>query len=149
MRKLLIAAVLAAQVAPVAAPAWGAELGAGPTQGESRMGAFAGGRLRIALGAGKQERVRAGLALAPALHRMKDGATRLSVGEGLEYGLTERRAPAMSLGGHRISDMQRAPDGRRHNVSTLGWVAIGVGAVVVVGVGVLGWLVHEANENTE
>jgi hypothetical protein len=149
MKKLLIAALLAAQIGPVAAPAWAAELGARPEQGESRMGAFAGARLRIALGAGDHDRVRAGVALAPALHRMENGTARLRVGEGLEYGVTERRPAAVSLAGYRISDMQRSPDGRRHNVSTLGWVAIGVGAVVVVGVGALGWLVHEANENTE
>ena len=45
--------------------------------------------------------------------------------------------------------MQRAREGARRNVSTLGWVAIGVGVVVVAGIGFMGWLIHEANENTE
>jgi hypothetical protein len=147
MRRFLIASLIAAQVGTYAAPASAAELTAEPQQREARMGAFAGARLRIRLGEG--QRVRAGLAVAPALHGTQDGARQLRIGEGLEYGLTDRRPAGVSLGGHRISDMGTGPDGRRQNVSTLGWVAIGVGVVVLVGVGVLGWLVHEANENTE
>lgn len=149
MRTLLIAALLAAQLGASAAPAQAADLRAEPQRQESRMGAFAGARLRIALGERSRDRVRAGVMVAPSLHRMEDGATRLRIGEGLEYGFTERRSAGVSVAGHRISDAQQAPDGSRQGVSTLGWVAIGVGVVVVVGVGVLGWLVHEANENTE
>lgn len=149
MKKLLIASLLAAQVVPVPAPAAAADLITEPQQRDVRTGAFAGARLRVALGGAPRERVRAGVAVAPALHRMEDGSSRLQIGEGIEYGITDRRGADVSLAGRRISDMQRSPDGRRQNVSTLGWVAIGVGAVLVVGVGVLGWLVHEANENTE
>ena len=149
MKSLLIPVLVAAQLLPSATTAAAAaELAAEPRQVETRMGAFAGARLRIALGGEKRERVRAGLAVAPALH-IQDGALKLRVGEGLEYGLTDRRAPALSLAGRPLADLGRAPDGPRQNVSTLGWVAIGVGVVVVVGVGVLGWLVHEADQNTE
>ena len=149
MRKLLIVGLIAAQAGSLGAPAQAADLAAEPQRQEARMGAFVGARLRIALGAGQPARVRAGLAVAPALHRMEQGSARLRIGEGLEYGFAERRSPEVSLAGYRISDMERSPDGRRHNISTLGWVAIGVGVVVVVGVGVLGWLVHEADQNTE
>jgi hypothetical protein len=149
MRKLLIVALVAAQLAPVAAPARAAELRVEPQRQETRMGAFAGARLRVALGGERRERVRAGLAVAPELHRMEAGAARMRIGEGLEYGFTDRRPAAVSVAGRRLSDAQRAPDGRRQGVSTLGWVAIGAGVVLVIGVGVLGWLVHEANENTE
>lgn len=150
MRKLLIAAVLAAQLGPLAAPSFAADLAAEAQQRESRLGAFAGARLRIGLGGGeRRERVRVGVSVAPTLHMVEDGAASLRIGEGLEYGLTERRPAGVSVGGHRISDIQRSPDGRRQNVSTLGWVAIGVGVVVVAGVGFMGWLVHEANNNTE
>jgi hypothetical protein len=149
MRKLLIAAVLVAQAASFAAPAQAADLSAGLQQPENRMGAFAGARLRIALGDTRQERVRVGLAIAPTLHRISDGNARMRIGEGLEYGFTERRTPAVSLAGLRVGDMQRGPGGARRNVSTVGWVAIGVGTVVVAGAIAVGWLVHEASQNTE
>ena len=150
MKTSLIAAVLVAQVLPFAAPAEAAELTAGPQQHDTRMGAFAGARLRIALGDGQRERVRAGLAVAPAMHRIQnDGSMRMGIGEGLEYGFTEKRAPGVSVAGLRISDMQRGPEGSRRNVSTVGWIAIGVGAVVVAGAVTLGWLFHEASQNTE
>jgi hypothetical protein len=113
------------------------------------MGLFAGSRLRIALGHRGSERVRAGIAIAPTLHRMGDGGSRLRIGEGLEYGLTDRRSPAVAIAGYRISELQRFPKGPHQNVSTVGWVAIGVGVVVLAGVGAMAWLIHEANENTE
>ena len=149
MKHVLIAGLIAAQVGPLAAPAHSADLMAEPQQRETRMGAFAGTRVRVALGDGPRERVRAGLAVAPTLHRIENGASRLRIGEGVEYGIADRRPAGLSIAGHRPGDSQRLPDGRRHGVSTLGWVAIGVGAVALVGIGVLGWLIHEANENTE
>ena len=106
-------------------------------------------RVRIALGSGSSERVRAGVALAPALRQRDDGASRLRIGEGVEYGIVGRQPAGMSVAGYRVGGTQRSPDGRRQNISTLGWVAIGVGTVVVVGIGVMGWLIHEASENTE
>src|SRR5688572_20809927 len=109
MKYLLIAASLAAQVAPMAAPARAADLAAEPRQRETRMGAFAGARLRVALGDERGPRVRAGIAVAPALHVAEDGVTRLRVGEGFEYGVTDRKAPGVSVAGYRVSDMQRAP----------------------------------------
>jgi hypothetical protein len=149
MKKLLISAVLGAQLVPFAAPARAADLVAGAERQEARMGAFAGGRLRIALGGEGRERVRAGLTVAPALHRAADGATRLRIGEGLEYGLTERRPLGVSLAGYRMADARQAAEGQRHNVSTTGWVAIGVGVVVLTGVAVFGWMVHEGNKQTD
>jgi hypothetical protein len=149
MRPLLITALVAAPIGPLAAPARAADFAADPQRREARMGAFAGARLRVALGDARGDRVRAGVTVAPALHQAENGLAPMRIGEGLEYGITDRKPAGVSLAGHRISDMQRAPDGRRRNVSTLGWVAIGAGVVVLAGIGVLGWLVHEANENTE
>ncbi|HEX9953982.1 MAG TPA: hypothetical protein VGB48_02060 [Allosphingosinicella sp.] len=149
MRILVAASLIAAQAVSVAAPAQAAELNVGGQQGETRFGAFAGARVRIALGGEKRERVRAGLAVAPSSLRTEGAATRLRIAEGVEYGLTERRAPGLSVAGMRMSDMGRAAGGDRQNVSTTGWIAIGVATVVVIGVGVLGWLVHEASQNTE
>ncbi|HEY0043666.1 MAG TPA: hypothetical protein VGB62_03865 [Allosphingosinicella sp.] len=150
MKKLLIAAVLFAQAASFVGRAEAAELSGRVEAQETRMGAFAGARLRIALGDTKRERVRAGLAVASALHRIDQaGNARVGIGEGLEYGFTETRAPSLSLAGYRVSDLQRGPGGSRRNLTTGGWIAVGAGAVLLTGALFLGWLAHEGDKNTE
>jgi hypothetical protein len=148
MRKLLIAAVVLAQLAPCATSVQAAELAAGPQQ-QTRMGAFAGARLRVSLG-GKKQTVRAGLMAAPSVRSVKDGASSLRIGEGLEYGLTDRRPqPGLSFAGRQIGSGKHRPDGPRQNVSTTGYIAIAAGVVLLSGLVFLGWLVHEGNQNTE
>jgi len=137
MKKLIMAALLAAQVLS-AAPAGAA--GFAPDR-ETEASAFAGIRLRLPLdGETSHRRLRAGLALAPALHtRDRDGRVRSQIGEGLELGLVRGEPVRLALAGRPVSELVRGgedPDGRRAGVSTLGWVAIGVGAVIVVGLGV-------------
>lgn len=131
MKKLVIAALLAAQVAPAAA----AEFASGR---DTDAGAFAGLRLRVALdGGATQQRVRAGLTVAPTLRTLDvQGERRMQIGEGLELGWSGRNRFEMSVAGRPMSQLIQGadgPEGRRAGVSTLGWVAIGVGAVVVVG----------------
>lgn len=138
MRKLLIAAVVAAQIAGVAPPAFAAELAdqAGPAG--QRQGAFAGARIRIPLGSAKATRVRAGLTVAPLRQgRAADGSLRTTFGQGVELGLGETGRPALSLAGTRVDRLSlgpngKAPEGARAGVSTLGWVGIGVGFVALV-----------------
>ena len=147
MKKLLIAALLVAQVAPAAA----ADFSSGR---ETNAGAFAGFRLRVPLdGHPTQRGVRAGLTVAPTMQtRDLQGERRTQIGEGLELGVTGGQPLALSIAGRPVSQLTRgaeAPGARRAGVSTLGWVAIGVGVVVVAGIGFMGWLIHEANENTE
>ena len=150
MKKITIAALVAAQLAS-AAPAGAADLIdlAGPNA--TRIGSFAGARLRISLDREPRERVRAGLTVAPTAQSVRaDGVSRLRIGEGVEYGLTDRRGPTLSLGGRPVSELSpggRGPDGQRRNVSTLGWVAIGVGVVLVGVVGYGLWLTNELNDN--
>jgi len=150
MKKVMIAALLAAQIAS-AAPAHAAELidSAGPHS--TRMGSFAGARLRISLDGEPRERVRAGLTVAPTAQSMRaDGASRVRIGEGLEFGVTDRRGPALSLSGRPVSQLVSGgpgPEGDRRNVSTIGWVAIGVGVVLVGVVGYGLWLNHELSSN--
>ncbi|MEA3041947.1 MAG: hypothetical protein QOC65_1436 [Sphingomonadales bacterium] len=150
MKKLTIAALVAAQLAS-AAPASAAELIDADAPATSRMGSFAGARLRISLDREPRERVRAGLAIAPTTLGVRaDGATRLSIGDGLEFGLSDRRGPALSLSGRPVSELAgggRGPDGQRRNVSTVGWVAIGVGVVVVGVAGYALWITHELGQN--
>jgi hypothetical protein len=130
MKKIAIAALIAGQLA---GPAAAADLV--DTRSESmRQGAFAGARVRISLDSEPRERVRAGLALAPTRHDVRpDGSARLRLGEGIELGASERRAPGLTFAGQPVRDLASplGPDGTRRNVSTIGWVAIGVGVIAV------------------
>ncbi|HWT12985.1 MAG TPA: hypothetical protein VN231_09550 [Allosphingosinicella sp.] len=137
MKRLLIAALLAAHVPAAGQPVPAAEF---TSAQDSGAGAFAGLRVRVPLGGDRAERrVRAGLMVAPTLHsRRADGSSRTRIGEGLELGLRQDRPLELTLAGTRVDRLGMAPngtapDGRRAGVSTLGWVAIGVGAVLVVG----------------
>lgn len=137
MKRLMIALLLGGQTLAAAEPAFGAGLAGSRTQ---QMGAFAGFRLRVPLdGDSRQRQVRAGLAIAPALQsRRPDGETRTRFGDGLELGLTAERRPTLSLAGTPVNRLGAAQDEgeteeRGGGPSTLGWIAIGVGALVVVG----------------
>lgn len=139
MKKLTIIALVAAQVTAVAQPAMAAELTDGRTQA---MGAFAGARLRVPLDGRTGEReVRAGLALAPTLQsRSASGETRTRIGEGLELGFNGDDRLRLSLAGQDMRRLGAAQadeeeDEDRGGPSTLGWIAIGVGAVAVTGAG--------------
>lgn len=139
MKKLMIAALLAAH-APAAAQPGTADFA--PAR-ETGTGAFAGMRVRVPLGGNPADRqLRAGLMVAPTLHsRRADGGTRTRFGEGLELGLHQDRPLELTFAGTRVDRLGvapngTAPNGRRAGVSTLGWVAIGAGAVLVVGLGV-------------
>jgi hypothetical protein len=136
MKKLTIAALLAVQLPGAAQPAAAADFAA---QEQRQIGAFLGARLRVPFGGGRDNRqVRAGLTLAPTTHmRGMDGAVRMRLGEGLELGIGPNRPLELSLAGTRIDRLGlapggTAPGGRRAGVSTLGWIAIGVGAAIVV-----------------
>ena len=144
MKKVAILALVAAQLGTGASAA---DL-AGPSSAQAgRTGGFAGARLRVALDGRARERVRVGLAVAPLVRTGGEaGAGRLRIGEGLELGFSERRAPALALGGRPVKELVRGgggPEGRRANLSTLGWVAVGA---VVVAVGYFAWFAHEMNK---
>jgi hypothetical protein len=139
MKKMTIAAVLAAQLS-AAQPAFAAE----PIDaGNPRMGAFGGLTVRVPLdGRAGEREVRAGLTLAPTLRSLTaEGAPRLRIGEGLELDVTGRRPATLRLAGQDVRRLGAAqPDGGDEDdqgggPSTIGWIAIGVGAVVVTGAG--------------
>jgi hypothetical protein len=144
VKKLTIAALVAAQMASVAQPASATDLVERDTP---RMGAFAGARLRIPLdGARSQRRPRAALTLAPTMRMLgSDGTSRLTFGEGIELGIAPNRPLELSFAGQR---MDRIGD-RRAGVSTVGWIAIGVGTIVLAAAVGTAILVHEINENSE
>ena len=133
MKRVTIAALLAAQLLTAAPPVIAAELTDGRTQ---EMGAFGGVRVRVPLdGRVGQRRLRAGLTVAPTLQtRSANGEVRTRIGEGLEFGLNGDDQFRVSLAGTPVSRLAQGPagpDGRRLGVSTLGWIAIGT--VVVAG----------------
>lgn len=132
MKKLMIAALVAAQAVTAAQPAVAAEVV--DVQG-IRPGAFAGVRVRVPLDAAAGDRqVRAGLTIAPALTaRTADGAVRTRIGEGVELGVSPGGPAALTLAGTRI-DRLGAPNGRRANLSAWEWVGIGVGTLVTLAI---------------
>jgi hypothetical protein len=147
MRRLLIAGlVAAAQVLPAAQPAMAAELHQDRAGMPNQVSAFAGARLRVPLGDGR-EKPQAGLALTSTL---RGGATgELRFAKGAELGFSGDQKVRLSLAGQPVSQLSpggKAGAGRKRGVSTLGYVAIGVGVVAVVTLAAGVWFVHEMNE---
>lgn len=138
MRSLVMTALVGGHIALLAQPAAGAEIIEERVAGSARQGAFAGARFRVPLGGAEAGRVRAGLALAPTAEvRRPDGSGRTRFGAGLELGVSGSERAALSFGGRPVGQRMltpsgQAPDKDRAGVSTLGYVAIGVGVVVVV-----------------
>ena len=127
MKTLVIALLIAA---PVGSPATATGFGA-----DTKAGAFAGARFRMALGGKAKPRV--ALTVAPMVRAPGDD-TRVRFGEGVAFGLT---GPVrLSLGGRPMSfaaqrtsiDMKNAS-----GISTLGWV--GIGAVALLAIGAIGY----------
>jgi hypothetical protein len=144
MRSSILAALVAAQFSLSAQPLLAAELDANE---QSRLGMFGGVQLRMPLGGARAEPPRVGLTLAPTLRSQRiDGASATRVGQGLELSLATRR-PELRLAGTRFDRLHTlaAPDGRRANISTLGWVGIGAGALALTVGGFYLWL-EEAME---
>ena len=150
LRKIVIAALLAAQIAT---PAAAADLNGRSAFMEDQRGAFAGLRIRARLGgdAGTQSenRLRASLTLAPTVHNRTAAATRMSMGEGIELGVSPGARPTVLLGGRPLDRLElfgEVPDqGDRANVSTVAKVAIVAGVIVVVGFVALAHIASEAS----
>lgn len=123
--KLILAAALSAVQAVSAAPAFAADGGA------PQMGAFAGARLRIPLGG--SEKPQAGLAFTSTLRSGRTGELRFA--KGAEFGFSgDEPALRLTLAGmpvSRLTEGRTAPAGHKLGLSTLGWVAIGVGVLAV------------------
>ena len=134
MRRIVVAATIAAELA--AAPAAAADLVDDRSIVAQQAGSFSGARIRIALGGGEREgRVRAGLVMAPTLRsEAADRRGSLRFGEGIELGFDQDRPFALSIAGQSLTgDQARRTSGPRAGVSTLAWVAIGTGIVLVAG----------------
>jgi len=112
-------------------------------------GAFAGAQLHVAFGGKTNARPRASLGVAPAFSRASTHGVHTTIGEGLALSLAARSKPQVTLAGVRadrafgLTTANGSASGRKQGISTLGWVGIGVGAVLVAGVvGVALWADH-------
>jgi hypothetical protein len=152
MKIFVSAALAAAQTAAVAQPAFAAEI---QREATAATGTFGGLRLRVPLDGRRNERApRLGLAFAPTVHTMgEDGAARLRIGEGLEFGFSGRRAsPSLSIAGRRLGAAQDE-DGNRDDDE--GGIDTGEGILIAAGVVVLAlaagtiWFVNEMNESSD
>ncbi len=133
IRSLAIASLIATQL--VASPAIAAELHNDRSSGVTETGSFAGARVRLPIGGSAgRDSLRAGLVMAPTQRSEQAGgriATRF--GEGLELGFgANRRGVALSVAGRPLTGQSRDLPGPRAGVSTIGWIAIGVGVVAVI-----------------
>ncbi|MGQ0559703.1 MAG: hypothetical protein ACT4OE_08990 [Sphingosinicella sp.] len=131
MKRLMIAALVAGQLTLAAQPAMAAELIEDRARQAQQTGAFGGVRLRVPLDGSGQ--ARAGLALAPTLHG-HDGAS-VRFGEGLELSASRDRPLQLMLAGMPLARLGAAQaeeeDEDGDGPSTLGWIAIGAGALLV------------------
>ena len=133
MKSLTIAALVAAQIAAAAQPAAAAELNRDSGNMPNQVSAFAGARLRVPLG-GRNQKPQAGLALTSTLRGGATGEIRFAKGAELGFSGDDSKL-RLSLAGTpvaRLAQGGQGPQGRKQGVSTIGWVAIGVGFVALV-----------------
>jgi hypothetical protein len=124
------AALAAAALSLVAQPVAAAEL---PREAGAQVerGTFVGARFRVPLGQ-SVEKPHAGLALTAT--QRTPGRAELRFAKGLELGFAGDDRLRLSLHGQSVSRLVaggEGPAGRKLGVSTVGWVAIGVGVVVL------------------
>ena len=135
MRKFLIAGlVAAAQVLPATQPAMAAELHQDRVGTPNQVSAFAGARLRVPLGGGR-EKAQAGLALTSTLRSGETGRLRFAKGAELGFSGGDSKLD-LSLAGRPVSQLAGGgpgPEGRKQNFSTAGWIVVGASAVIIVG----------------
>ena len=137
MKRLMMTSLVAAQIFAAAQPAEAADLGDAKGAAVQRHGAFAGARLRVPLGGGAERKARAGLTVAPLVqNQYGNGSVRTRFGEGMELGIGSDRTPRLSFAGRPLGNPmlmpgRNGPKGERANLSTIGWVGIGVGVAAI------------------
>jgi hypothetical protein len=150
MRNILVTLIIATLLAgPAEAANWQDQTI------DTRSGAFLGARLKLPLGHSAAVKPRAELAFAPTQSRISSGGlVRTRIGEGLAFGFTPKAKPTLTLAGVRadtalgLTREGKSKVEQRLGVSTGGWVAIGLGAVLV-GVGAYYVYWHEATKNED
>ncbi len=119
-----------------------------------QTGAFAGAQLHVPLGGKGKARARALLGVAPTFTRASTHGVHTTIGDGLALSFTPGAKPNLTLAGIRADRalglaQEKGPAvSRKQGVSTAGWIAIGVGTVLVAGaVGFALWV--DAIEDNE
>jgi hypothetical protein len=147
MKKLMIAALIGAQLLASAPPALAAQP---DSVRDQQAGAFGGLRVRLPLGGDRRERqLRAGLTLAPTLNsRLADGESRLRIGEGVEFGLRGREPMRLSIAGQDVRRLgaRQAGDGD-DGIPTGAWIAGGIVLVTLAGVVFIGVALENADDD--
>ena len=152
MKLFVSAALLATQTAAIAQPAFAAEI---QREATTATGMFGGLRLRLPLGGSRAERApRIGLTLAPTVHSVNErGTARMRIGEGVEFGFSDRRqAPALSLAGRRLGAAQEGDNrqdrehGRRNSGDTI--LIVGGVLLLAAAAGTI-WFVTALNDSSE
>jgi len=136
MKSITLASFVAAQIF-----ASGPATAASPDQMASAHvdgGMFAGARLRVPLGGASPPKPRLMLSLAPMMRSQSaDGRVQLRFGEGMAIGPGEGRALRISLAGQPLSAFApraaKVDTANANGISTIGWVAIGAGVLLVAG----------------
>jgi hypothetical protein len=146
MKKLIIGALLVAQLQLAAQPAFATQQ---ESVGDQRTGAFGGLRVRLPFGGvATDRRLRAGLALAPMLQdRFASGETRLRIGEGMEFGIRGREPLRLSIGGRDVRQLAAQGNGRGGGVPTGLWIAGGLVLVTVALVGAAALALEDADDD--
>ena len=148
MRSSVLSLLVTAQFILAAQPA----LAAGFDGAEqTRLGTFVGAQVRLKLGGSRAEAPRASLGIAPiARSQGLDGESRTRIGEGLQLSLEPNRPVALNLAGTRLDRLGlgpdgQAPDGPRTGISTIGWIAIGVGVTAAVAVSAFSYCMSDTH----
>lgn len=138
MKTLVITAVIAGQIGLAAQPALAATI-EDQRASQQQVGTFAGARLRLTLGGEKAARPGLGLGVAGVTQsRAPDGETRMHFSDGVQLGYSsDRRLGLMvagkSLKAHKAALQSDQEDDDGDGISTLGWVGIIAGGVLIVG----------------
>ena len=150
MKKLTIAALIAAQILGAAPPAAAAPLDDRVEITDQRRGAFAGARVRVPFGGAEAGRPRASLALTSVGHsQAADGRIRTRFAEGIELRLSPERPLTLSVGGAPLATRLAAAQGneRRRRPRDLEQeervgrdILKGAAVVAIVGAAVVGGL---------
>jgi len=144
MRRIIISLALVGLVsAPAQARDWSEQAA------DRHAGAFVGAQFRVSFDGSRLEKPRASLGVAPTLSRISNSGVHTTIGDGLALSLNEESRPELTLAGVRADralglTRESGPAlNTKQGVSTGGWIAIGVGTVLVVGaVGFALWADH-------
>ena len=145
MQKFLVGIIATTLIAsPVQAGDWRNQVT------DTRPGAFVGARIRLPLGGGTDAgRPNAALTIAPAVRSVSaEGEIRTRTGEGISLNLASASGMTLTLAGVRADPAlgftpgRKTSAGQKLGLSDAGWVAVGVGGVLLAGAAIFAVATH-------